>query len=95
MNPITLELLEKQFGLSKYYISHLFKETTRFTVFEYVANRRILEAKKLLEQTDQPIVQIALGCGFNNLQHFYRMFGRYAKMSPLQYRKTFGALPKT
>ncbi|MBE1442848.1 helix-turn-helix transcriptional regulator [Paenibacillus sp. OAS669] len=87
MNPITLEQLEDTFGLSKYYICHLFKETSRFTLFEYLLNRRVIEAKKLLENTDQDIIQIALSCGFQNLQHFYRIFKRSAKVTPLQYRK--------
>ena len=87
MNPITLEQLEVTFGLSKYYICHLFKETSRFTLFEYLLNRRVIEAKKLLENTDQDIIQIALSCGFQNLQHFYRIFKRSAKVTPLQYRK--------
>lgn len=85
--PITLEQLQAEFGLSKYYISHLFKETTYFSLFEYVLSRRILEAKKLLEQTELPIVEVALGCGFNNLQHFYRIFQRHVKQTPLQYRR--------
>ncbi|WP_197035553.1 AraC family transcriptional regulator [Paenibacillus sp. UNC451MF] len=87
VNPITLDQLQKEFRLSKYYISHLFKETTHFTVFEYVLNRRIVEAKKLLEHTELPIIQVAMSCGFNNLQHFYRIFQRYVNQTPLQYRK--------
>jgi AraC-like DNA-binding protein len=89
MNPITMEQLAEAFDLSKFYISHLFKEATRFTVFEYLLNRRIMEAKKLLEYTDQSIVHIALNCGFNNLQHFYRIFKRQVKATPLQYRRAY------
>ncbi|MFE5318847.1 AraC family transcriptional regulator [Paenibacillus sp. NPDC056579] len=88
MNPITLEQLQQEFQLSKYYISHLFKETTHFTVFEYILNRRIVEAKKLLEHTELPIIQVAMSCGFNNLQHFYRIFQRHVQLTPLQYRKS-------
>ncbi|WP_186445865.1 AraC family transcriptional regulator [Paenibacillus cremeus] len=28
-----------------------------------------------------------MSCGFNNLQHFYRIFLRQVNQTPLQYRK--------
>ncbi|TDF89799.1 helix-turn-helix transcriptional regulator [Paenibacillus piri] len=87
-SPITLGQLQNEFRLSKYYISHLFKETTHLTVFEYVLHRRIVEAKKLLEHTELPIIQVAMSCGFNNLQHFYRIFRRHVNQTPLQHRKS-------
>lgn len=43
---IQLDDLTAQFGKSKYYISHLFREVTRFTFVEYVQYRRVIEAQK-------------------------------------------------
>lgn len=84
---IQLDDLTAQFGKSKYYISHLFREVTRFTFVEYVQYRRVIEAQKKLLQTDNPIIDIGMECGFQSLQHFYRVFKKISKQTPAAYRK--------
>src|SRR5699024_12592581 len=44
---ITLDLLEKQFFVNKYYLSHTFKRSTGFTVVEYITHKRIIWAMDL------------------------------------------------
>ncbi|SFL07965.1 AraC-type DNA-binding protein [Paenibacillus sp. 1_12] len=85
----TLQLndLSVQFGKSKYYISHSFQQVTRFTFVEYLQYRRVIEAQKKLLQTDIPIIDIGLECGFQSLQHFYRVFKKISKQTPAAYRK--------
>ncbi|WP_168119972.1 AraC family transcriptional regulator [Paenibacillus sp. HB172176] len=85
--PIELEDLESVAGRSKYHLSHIFKESTRYTIIEYVHYRRIAEAQKKLLYSEQPIIDIGLACGFQSLQHFYRVFKRIAGMTPSQYRR--------
>ncbi|HOJ09843.1 MAG TPA: AraC family transcriptional regulator [Clostridiales bacterium] len=84
---INLDLLEKEFHLNKYYISHVFKEITGFTVMEYIQNRRIIEAQILLKSTSKDITEICYDCGFNNVQHFYRVFSKITNITPYNYRK--------
>jgi AraC-like DNA-binding protein len=87
MNPIQLEDLEQIFGKSKYYISHFFRESTRFTVIEYLQYRRVVEAQKKLVLSPDPIIEIGFDCGFQSLQHFYRVFKKISGKTPAQYRK--------
>ncbi|MDF2927704.1 MAG: chemotaxis protein CheY [Paenibacillaceae bacterium] len=87
-SAIELARLEKAAGMSKYYMSHIFKETTGMTIIEYVHNRRVIEAQKLLLQTAKSIVDICFETGFQNLQHFGRVFKKITDMSPSQYRRT-------
>jgi AraC-like DNA-binding protein len=54
---------------------------------EYVQYRRTIEAQKLLEDTDKDILSVYYDCGFNNVQHFYRVFRKISKVTPSQYRK--------
>jgi len=84
---INLDLLEKKFFIDKYHISHTFKEITGFTVMEYVQQRRINEAQKMLIHSSNEIFDICLDCGFNNLQHFYRVFKKISGVTPDKYRK--------
>lgn len=49
---------------------------------------RFDEAKKLLEQTDAPIIDVAAAVGFEDPANFSRMFRRIGGLCPLKYRKT-------
>lgn len=84
--PLHLDEMEDAVGINKYYMSHLFKETTGFTLIEYVHHRRVVEAQKLLMQTDKPVIDICFECGFQSLQHFGRIFKKVSSMTPTQYR---------
>lgn len=84
--PLTLDMLEQELFTSKYYISHIFKEVTGFTIIEYLQNRRVIEVQKRLISTEKPPEIIGSECGFKNLQHFYRTFKEIAKVTPKKYR---------
>lgn len=87
MENINLDLLEDNFYLSKYYISRIFKEITGFSVVEYIQHRRIIEAQKMLRFSKRDVTNVAYDCGFNNIQHFYRVFKKITKTTPYLYRK--------
>lgn len=87
MNDIDLSLLGNRFYTDKFYISHIFKQVTGFSVIEYVQYRRVIEAQKLLKDSNKDILDIYLDCGFNSVQHFYRVFKKISKISPHKYRK--------
>ncbi|HEY8499788.1 MAG TPA: AraC family transcriptional regulator [Clostridia bacterium] len=87
MKPINLAQLSASLFTNKYYLCHLFKQKTGLTVMEYVQYRRVIEAQKLLKDTDKDIISVYYECGFNNVQHFYRVFKKISKVTPYQYRK--------
>ncbi|WP_263364605.1 helix-turn-helix domain-containing protein [Paenibacillus arenilitoris] len=49
MNDITMDLLERELHLNKYYMSKVFKELTGTTIFKYLYNRRVNQAKVLFQ----------------------------------------------
>ena len=86
MNSITLELLSEKYYMSKFYISRIFKEITGFSVMDYLQHRRIIEAQKMLRDSQKEIIDICFDCGFNNIQHFYLVFKKISKTTPYKYR---------
>lgn len=56
---------------------------------EYVNEYRIKQAIYFLENSDLPVMEIGLECGYNNTGNFLREFKKYTNMTPLQYRKLF------
>ncbi len=81
---ITLQSLQDHFYISKYHLCHIFKESTGFTVQEYVMQKKIILAKELLF-SGKTASQTSLELGFNDYSSFYRIFKEYVKMTPLQY----------
>lgn len=92
---ITLRQTAADFFINMYYLSHLFRRTTGLSFKEYLILLRISRAKDRLFASDDSITDIASGCGFNNVNHFIRIFRQHVGQTPLQYRKAFrtGRLP--
>lgn len=85
---ISLEDISKQFFISKFYLSKMFKQTTGFNFKEYIILYRLQKAKELLETTDKTISSIGMDIGFNNVNQFIKLFKTKENCTPLQYRKT-------
>ncbi len=86
-NKISLEEVAGEANLSKEAFCRFFKERTRMTFTEYLNQLRIMEAKKLLENSNSDITQLAFQVGFENMSYFHRVFRRQTGKTPLQYRK--------
>lgn len=79
--------------LSVSYFSRVFHKKVGQNFRDYVCNKRIELAKKLLrEKSSQQISSIAFQSGFNDLSYFSRMFKKKTGMSPSTFRQFKGAL---
>lgn len=83
---ISLEMVADHVKLSTSWFGNIFRKETHQTFSEYLAAYRMKAAKKLLEQTDLPINQIADEVGINDPHYFSRMFTRSTGQSPKEYR---------
>jgi len=81
---ITLNILEAEFHINKYYICHLFKKNTGFTIIEYIIYKRIMRAEELLI-TGTPIIDIPSQVGFGDYTNFYKAFKKILGVSPKKY----------
>jgi YesN/AraC family two-component response regulator len=89
---LTLESLSRKFYLSSFYLSHLFKDITGFTLIHYIQMTRIRNAQQLLLFTDKKITDIAEECGFTSFSQFNRVFNKFCGTSPSKYKKQSGIL---
>jgi len=69
--------------------ARLFKQQTGNTPQEFIREKRVEHASKLLYHTDQSIKQISVECGFNDRYYFTRVFNRIMGVPPARYRKSF------
>ena len=84
---ITLEQACTITKLDYHYFSRVFKEKTGMTFVEYLSFIRILNAQKLLVESDIPISDIAKKVGIPNISYFNRKFKARNGVSPGQYRE--------
>lgn len=87
MEDLSLEAVAAHVNISPTYFSKKFKSSTGFGYKEYLINVRIQEASNMLLETNEPINEIALKCGFNDSDYFGNAFKRTKGISPLKYRK--------
>ncbi|MFT4070248.1 helix-turn-helix domain-containing protein [Paraburkholderia sp.] len=78
--------LATQAGLSSFHFARVFRRETGETPHQFVTRLRLEEAARLLRATDQTVLQIALGVGFENASHFSVQFKRGYGVTPLAYR---------
>ena len=84
---VTLESLSEAFHLSKPYLSKYIREKAGVTFQEVVKKERMKKARSLLRQTNQTVETIAAEVGYENVEHFNRLFKKSYGMTPVQYRK--------
>lgn len=75
----------KTFFVSASTVSHLFKQKMGISFYRYVTQRRLIEAKKLIEK-DFHLEQVAMQVGFEEYSGFFRAFKKEYGISPRQYR---------
>lgn len=85
--PLTLDKISKDLNISKYHLSHVFKNTTGSTVMDFLTTIRFSHIEALLIKTNKNISQIAYECGFPSIQHFNKVFKKNKGLSPTQYKR--------
>ncbi|MBK7466049.1 MAG: helix-turn-helix transcriptional regulator [Saprospiraceae bacterium] len=67
-------------------ISNVFSKQSAITPLQYIQERKLLEAKRLLKYTDKKIFEISDEIGFKDVQTFSRFFKNLTKMSPSNFK---------
>lgn len=89
MKEISLDTVADHFKYNSSYFCKIFKEKLGVTFWEYVAQVRVEESKKLLVDLDDTIEQIAEKVGYNNRFSYIRAFKKYTSVTPGEYRMKF------
>ena len=91
--PIALRDLAARAELSLHHFARAFRVSTGVTPRSFVEERRIERAKQLLARSDQPLVAIAMDCGFASQSRLTTAFKRRTGFTPAQFRR--GAAPRS
>lgn len=84
---ISLEDIAEYAGISRIYLSQLFKKETGKNIRDYLAEYRLSKAKELLLTSNLKIYTISELCGFGSAQYFNRIFKKMTGFSPYQFKE--------
>jgi AraC family transcriptional regulator len=84
---INLDQLAARAGLSKFHFHRLFKSATGMSPSRYHLDLRMNAARRLLRETKESIVAVALEVGYTNPSHFAQLFRRETGLAPSDYRR--------
>lgn len=71
-------------------LARRFEQATSNTPLEYLQRFRIENAKKLFENKNYGIAQIAMKCGYEDISFFRKVFKRHVGMTPREYKDKYG-----
>jgi len=83
---ISLQKVAEEVALNRYYFSHIFKDELKITFVEYLTKVKMEASAKLLKNRNLNINQIAYAVGYQDPNYFSKVFKRYMKTSPIEYR---------
>lgn len=79
--------IASNFNFSRTYFHKIFRSVTGKTLHEYIEEKRIQKATKLLLTDDYTVTQIASECGFSSQSYFSYAFKRKMNITPKEYAK--------
>lgn len=91
-NNLSIEQISFRLGLSREYLSRLYKSETGRLLRDHIREERILRACRLLKGTELSIAEIARRMNFSSDANFARYFLRTMHITPSLFRKE-GTIP--
>ena len=88
-SDLRVERLAEQANMSPRNFSRVFTEETGNTPAKAVETMRIKAARELLEESELPVREVAIRCGFLDDERMRRAFARSLHASPNDYRLRF------
>ncbi|MBY9079145.1 helix-turn-helix transcriptional regulator [Paenibacillus sp. HN-1] len=86
-NSISLQMIAEHFHVDRYYLSHVFKKQYNDSPINYLINRRMGEAKRLLASTEMKVWEIAKLVGYENANYFSMLFAKFMGETPSYFKR--------
>jgi len=83
---VTLDELADEFHLSKPYLSKYIKEKSGMTFGDILKEIRMKKARAMLKSSSATVESIAESVGYQNVEHFNRLFKKAYNITPVQFR---------
>lgn len=91
---LTLQIVAKGVNYNYSYLSSLFKQETGRSFSEYLTERRMAMAQKLLKESRLKVHEVGMRCGYPNTKYFLSQFRKATGQTPSQYRDSINQISK-
>ncbi|MCK9689721.1 Ada metal-binding domain-containing protein [Scleromatobacter humisilvae] len=78
--------LAARLGVTERHLRRVFAQAHGVSPIDYLTTQRLLQAKQLLTDTDLPVTEVALACGFESLRRFNAVFAEQVRLKPTELR---------
>lgn len=85
--PLRVEELARHVGLGASRLEHLFKEEARTSIRDFIHERRLREAARMLVSSEERVSVISFHVGFQHVANFNHAFKKRFGVCPRQYRE--------
>ncbi len=85
-----LTILAELAGVTPQHLCRVFKEVMNIRPIEYLTQKRLSEAKRLLQRNELAISEVATSSGFPDVRYFNAVFKKNEGMTPMEYKKHIG-----
>jgi AraC-like DNA-binding protein len=85
--PLSLRDVAAAVSISPGHLTSTVRKRTGRTVQEWITERRMVQARRLLAATDLPVNEVGRRVGFPDAGYFARTFGKVHGISPAQWRR--------
>ncbi len=92
-DELSLDSLSKAFFVSKFHISHIFKQNLGISLHQYIIKKRLAASRDAILGNVE-ISEAALLSGFKDYSSFYRAFCKEYGLSPKKYRQQYFRQPE-
>jgi transcriptional regulator GlxA family with amidase domain len=87
--PLDVAAMSDHAGVSPRTFARRFREEMGTTPHQWLLGRRVLEARRLLEESSEPVERVAWRCGFGSAASLRDHFRRATATTPTAYRRAF------
>jgi transcriptional regulator GlxA family with amidase domain len=87
--PLDVAAMSAHARVSPRTFARRFREETGTTPLQWLLSRRVLEARRMLEESDLPVEAVAWRCGFGTAASLRDHFRRATATTPTAYRRAF------
>lgn len=83
---LSLQKISEKINLTKEYTSYIFKKEMKKSLTNYINERKMLYAKKLILHHEMSLSDIAAHLGYSNYNYFSRLFKKHFNISPIAFK---------
>jgi AraC family transcriptional regulator, transcriptional activator of pobA len=91
-NKLQVQHFAERLNLHPNYLNSVIKSKTGKTIYEWIVQRTLSNAKSMLKNTSLSVKEIGYRLGFSEPTHFNRFFKKHQDTTPNAYRKSADSL---